>query len=84
MTRLARILVAVGLLLASVAALWLGGRERSAQQAESPVSPGSPRVGRSTLSHGGPATGPLPEQSGRPSASRRDVGADSSSDATTR
>ncbi|CAE6774310.1 conserved hypothetical protein [Nitrospira defluvii] len=84
MTRLARNLVGLGLLGAGAAALWLSSGERPAEQAGSTVSPGSQRVGRSTLSHGGPAAGSLSEPSGRLPPSGRDIRSDTHSDATTR
>ena len=84
MTRLARNLVGLGLLGAGAAALWVGSGERPAEQAGSTILPGSQRVGRSALSHGGPAAAPFSERSGRLPPPGRDVQSDSHSDATTR
>lgn len=84
MTRLARILVGLGLLGAGVAAWWLAGGEQPSEHAGSTFSPGAPRVGRSALSHGGPEAGSLSEQRGRFPPAGRDARSDPHSDATTR
>lgn len=84
MTRFVRILLLLGLLVAGVALLMLRVAERPNAHENSAASTGSQRVGRSTLSHGGPVDGSLPGNMQRPPAGGRDESSTRSSSATTR
>ncbi|MEK6801241.1 MAG: hypothetical protein AABZ34_01050 [Nitrospirota bacterium] len=66
MTGVTRILVLLGLLVLGVALFMLGRDERPAALSV------EPRIGRSTLSHGGPGAGSIPVAPAEaPSADRR-------------
>ena len=78
MTGVTRILVLLGLLMLGVALFTLGRDERPA------ASSVEPRIGRSTLSHGGPGAGSIPVAPAEaPSADRR-IPSNQSPYATTR
>ena len=78
MTGVTRILVLLGLLVLGVALFMLGRDERPA------ASSVEPRIGRSTVSHGGPGAGSIPVAPAEaPSADRR-IPSNQSPYATTR
>ena len=78
MTGVTRILVLLGLLVLGVALFTLGRDERPA------ASSVEPRIGRSTLSHGGPGAGSIPVAPAEaPSVDRR-IPSNQSPYATTR
>ena len=78
MTGVTRILVLLGLLVLGVALFTLGRDERPA------ASSVEPRIGRSSLSHGGPGAGSIPVAPAEaPSADRR-IPSNQSPYATTR
>ena len=60
-----RILLLFGLLVLALAVIVLWQDDRAAKQENSAAASGEPRVGRSTLSHGGPGAGGAPDTSGR-------------------
>lgn len=68
MTGLARVLVLLGLLVLGVALMLLRQHEHTGSSEGPSMSAGEPRVGRSTLSHGGPGADSFPEGSKRPAA----------------
>ncbi|MGZ8382774.1 MAG: hypothetical protein ACXWWE_02050 [Nitrospira sp.] len=65
-TGLARILLVFGLLVLVVALMVLWRDDRPANLEKSGASLEEPRVGRSTLSHGGPGVSGPPDAQGRP------------------
>jgi len=73
MTGSARILVVIGIVVLGVAVMVLWWDERTVPSERPTASPAEQRVGRSTLSHGGPAVGSLPDGPPRPSLPDRNV-----------
>jgi hypothetical protein len=69
----ARILVVVGIVVLGVAVMVLWRDERTVPSVKPTASPAEQRVGRSTVSHGGPATDSLPDAPQRPSLPDRNV-----------
>ncbi len=65
MTRMVRIFLLFGLLILGLALIMIWRDDRAPDAAQSAVSGGEPRIGRSTLSHGGPVAGPSSEMPGR-------------------
>ncbi|MEP7151479.1 MAG: hypothetical protein ABI856_07215 [Nitrospira sp.] len=63
---MARILLVFGVVVLVVALMVLWRDDRPANLEKSGASLGEPRVGRSTLSHGGPGVSGPPEAQGRP------------------
>ncbi len=57
MSGLARILLVFGLLVLGATVMVLWQDDRTVQLGKPALGPGEPRVGRSTLSHGGPGVG---------------------------
>ncbi|MCW5799269.1 MAG: hypothetical protein KIT40_12260 [Nitrospira sp.] len=70
-TRLVHIVLLIGLLVAGVVLLMLGIGDRPNEETAA-TTPGSQRLGRSTLSHGGPGAGSLSDNSPRLPAGGRD------------
>ena len=84
MTGLSRILLVFGLLVLGVAVMVLWRDDRSATLDQPATSTGEPRVGRSTLSHGGPGIASPPDTRERPARPDKHVPPDPSSYATKR
>ena len=77
-----RILLLWGLLVIGMAVLMLWKDDRVANPEKSLASPRDPRVGRSTLSHGGPSVGGLPDTQGHSLEPLQNIPSEQSSQAT--
>lgn len=83
-TGLARILLVFGLLVLGVALMVLWRDDRTVSPEQPSISIQDPRVGRTTLSHGGPGVGSPSDMRERPPRPDQNVPLDQASDATKR